>query len=109
MERIDVYRGADMTDADGNAVHGVLSLWESFDALVAPAMGEENVTETATMPVHVGFTIYIRSESEAGIRIGDVIDVRGQRLPVTSPPASWSDASGRHVGDVVDVAFAKGM
>lgn len=108
MERIDVYRGIESTDSDGNPMVGPLTLWKSFQALVAPAMAEAQVSETVTMSVTVGYTVYIRSTEPTGILESDVLGVRGTRLPVAMPPEEWSDTSGRHVGDAVTVRFTKG-
>lgn len=108
MERIDVYRGLESTDSDGNPMQGPAVLWKSFPALVAPAMAEAQVSETATMPVTVGYEIYIRSEEPTGILKTDVIGLRGTRLPVSVKPSEWVGTDGNHVGDVVTVRFTKG-
>lgn len=108
MERVDVYRGIQSTDSDGNPMQGPLSLWKTFQASVAPDMGEAKISETVTMPVTIGYTVYIRGEKPTGILSTDVLALRGGRLTVTAPPAEWFDDTGQHVGDVVTVRFAKG-
>lgn len=108
MERVDVYRGIQSTDSDGNPMHGPPSLWKTFQALVGPAMGEAKISETVTMPVTIGYTVYIRGEEPTGILNTDVLALRGERLPVTAPPAEWLDDTGQHVGDEVTVRFTKG-
>lgn len=108
MERVDVYRGIQSTDSDGNPMQGPLSLWKTFQASVAPDMGEAKISETVTMPVTIGYTVYIRGEEPTGILSTDVLALRGGRLSVTAPPAEWFDDTGQHVGDVVTVRFAKG-
>lgn len=108
MERIDVYRGIESTDIDGNPIQGEPGLWRSFDAMVSPAMAEEQVSETSTMGVQVGYEIHIRGPEPTGIRATDMIGVRGERLPLTMRPAEWRNKRGEHVGDVIAVRFTKG-
>ncbi|PLS30099.1 hypothetical protein Uis1B_2071 [Bifidobacterium margollesii] len=107
MERIDVYRGETVDDADGNRVQGPLTLVSSFDGLVAPITAGESPTDTSH-GVTVGCTLYIRADGPTGILDTDVIGVRGRLLPVDGPVASWRDPKGRHIGDVITVRLKEG-
>lgn len=107
MERVDVYRGQAVTDADGNTVQGPLELIASFNGLVAP----DNVSETASVDsqgVTWDHTIYIRSDKPTGILDTDLIGVRNRRLPVDGTVQSWDRVDGTHVGDVIHVRLKEG-
>ena len=73
MERVDVYRGIQSTDSDGNPMHGPPSLWKTFQALVGPAMGEAKISETVTMPVTAPPAEWL---DDTGQHVGDVVTVR---------------------------------
>ncbi|WP_295908117.1 hypothetical protein [uncultured Bifidobacterium sp.] len=107
MERVDVYRGRETTDQDGNTVQASPALWASFQALVAPA-SQEQPGSTDSLPVQYDHTIYIRSDTETGIRETDLLDVRGRMSVVVGVVAVWLDRAGRHIGDVITVRRREG-
>jgi hypothetical protein len=107
MERIDVYRGSEATDEDGNIIQGRVKLWNSFQGLVAPVTVPETPSEIS-LGVTYDHTIYIRSADPTGILDTDLIGVRGRRVPVDGAVAVWNDTHGKHVGDVINVKLKEG-
>jgi hypothetical protein len=107
MERIDVYRGGQSTDDDGNTVQGAMELWKSFDGLVAP-VSVPQTPATDSLGVEYDHTIYIRSNDVTGILDTDVIGVRGRRVPVDGVVGVWRDRAGTHIGDVINVRLKEG-
>lgn len=100
MEPITVFRGEPTTDTDGNARIGTPVAFKSFMALVS----EEQLAEPRdadSEAVLIGCELYIRDQGPTGIRSTDLVEVRGERLPVDGKPVVWRRASGDHIGDVV--------
>lgn len=106
MEQITVLRGSTTVDADLNEIQGPLKPTSSFQALVAP-ISSTDAPSDSSLGVTVGYTLYIRGDP-TGILDTDVIEVRGERLPVAGKPAVWQNRAGVHIGDVVTVSFKKG-
>lgn len=107
MEQITVLRGSTTLDADLNEIQGPLKPIESFQALVAPVSSTDAPSDSS-LGVTVGYTLYIRSPEPTGIVDTDVIEVRGEKLPVAGKPAVWQNRAGIHIGDVVTVSLKKG-
>ncbi|MCI1984076.1 MAG: hypothetical protein LKJ47_04815 [Bifidobacteriaceae bacterium] len=106
MEVITVWRGEETTDVDGNPIQGNPKPVGSYSALVAPVTSTDTPSDSS-LGVTVGYTLYVRGDP-TGILDTDVIEVRGERLPVAGKPAVWQDRAGHHVGDVITVALKKG-
>lgn len=102
METVDIWRGRPVKDADGNTIQGPLTKVGTLQALVAPATAPETPTDTSPGLTH-GYTLYVRSREPTGVVATDLIEVRGERLPVDGEPAVWFDRQGRHIGDVITV------
>lgn len=100
MEIVEIWRGEPAKDADGNIVQGQLSKVGTLQALVAPVTAPETPTDTSPGLTH-GYTLYVRSSQPTGVTATDLIEVRGERLPVDGDPAVWVDKQGRHIGDVI--------
>jgi hypothetical protein len=107
MERIDVYRGEESVDQDGNRIQGRLVFWKSFMALVAPA-SHELMSGTESLPVEFDHTAYIRSSEPTGICESDILCIRGRKSAIVGVVANWKDKSGHHIGDVVSVKQKEG-
>ncbi|MDN6587017.1 MAG: hypothetical protein L0K77_06835 [Bifidobacterium crudilactis] len=78
-EQIDVYRAVNSVDADGEPIPGAISLWKSFQAVVAPVTLSDT-PDTSSLGVIRGYTVYIRSTEPTGILDSDIICVRGHML-----------------------------
>lgn len=107
MERVDVYRGASVTDADGNTVQGDLHRVMSLQALVAPA-DMTRVDDEQSHGVSRRFTLYFRGAEPTGVLDTDRLVVRGTPMIPAGPVREWSARDGRHVGDVLDVGIREG-
>ena len=107
MERIDVYRGSEAKDEDGNVIQGEVKIWNSFRGLIAPVTVSESPSEIS-LGVTWDHTIYIRSTEPTGILDTDLIGVRGRRVPVDGAVCEWRRKDGTHVGDVVNVKLKEG-
>lgn len=101
-EQIDVYRAVSSVDADGEPIHGAVSLWRSFQAVVAPVTLSDT-PDTASLGIIRGYTIYIRGSEPTGILDSDLIDVRGHRLPVDGIVGEWRSLRGVYKGDQLSV------
>ena len=100
MEPITIYRGPATTDADGNARRGTPVAVGSFLALVA----EEHHVEARgadSDAVLVACKVYVREQGPTGVLATDLVEVRGQRLPVDGLPQLWRRPTGEHIGDVI--------
>ena len=107
METIEVWRGQTITDADGNPIQGKPVPAGTFQALVAPTSTTDQTEENAN-PQTTEYTIHIRDSQPTGIQATDLINVRGQLLPVKGKPQVWNNIHGRHIGDVITVGERKG-
>jgi hypothetical protein len=106
MELITVLHGSTTLDADLNEIQGPLKQVASFQALVAP-ISSTDAPSDSSLGVTIGYTLYIRGDP-TGVLDTDVIEVRGEKLPVAGKPAVWQNRAGAHVGDVVTVTMKKG-
>lgn len=107
METIDVYRGSEEKDEDGNVIQGAVKLWNSFQGIIAPVTVPETPSEIS-LGVTYDHTIYIRSTTPTGILDTDLIGVRERRVPVDGVVAVWNDTHGNHIGDVINVRLKEG-
>lgn len=107
METIEIWRGLDTTDADGNPVKGEPSRVGSFRAMVAPTEHDDQTDETGR-PDTLAYTLYVRGSQPTGIQPTDLLMVRGELLHVDGRPQVWHGPRGRHVGDVIQVTERKG-
>lgn len=105
METVEVWRGQDSNDEDGNETQGSLSPVFSFPALIAPA--SQTVSADAdSQPAADGCEVYAWTERE--IRTSDVLKVRSAMLRVTEPPLRWNDWRGEYVGQRIVCERRKG-
>lgn len=107
METIDVYRGSEEKDEDGNVIQNATVLWNSFQGLIAPVTVPDTPSEIS-LGVTYDHTIYIRSTAPTGILDTDLIGVRGRTVPVDGVVAVWNDTHGNHIGDVINVKLKEG-
>lgn len=107
METIEIWRGRDTTDADGNPVKGEPFRVGSFRAMVAPAE-HDDPTDEAGRPDTVACTLYARGDMPTGVLPTDLLMVRGELLHVDGRPQVWHDPRGRYVGDVIHLTERKG-
>ncbi|MGE8650636.1 head-tail adaptor protein [Bifidobacterium adolescentis] len=107
METIEVWRGQPTTDTDGNPIQGKPVPAGTFQALVEPTSTTDQTEENAN-PQTTEYTIRIRGSQPTGIQATDLINVRGQLLPVKGKPQVWNNIHGRHIGDVITVGERKG-
>lgn len=106
MESVEVWRGEEATDVDGNAIHSAPTLWKTLSALVAP-LTEAEVQADSGRSLVVGYTVYVRGEP-TGIIETDSLKVRGEIVPVTGRVAEWVNKAGAHIGDVITITRKRG-
>jgi len=106
VEHVEVWRGVETTDVDGNVVQGALALWKTFPAYIAP-LTEAEVQKDSSRTLTIGYTLYVRGQP-TGIIESDVILVRGEKLPVTGRVTLWISPSGEYKGDVITVSWKRG-
>lgn len=107
METIEVWRGSDTTDVDGNPIQGDPALVKTLQGLVAPTEHDDQ-TDDGGRPDTLAYTLYVRGSQPTGIQPTDLVKVRGQLLHVNGRPQVWHDPHGRYVGDVIQVTERTG-
>jgi hypothetical protein len=102
MEDVGVWRGSAETDVYGNPVQGTPVLVSTQSALVAPSHPEEAVA-VGSVSVITGYVVYIPGADVVDVQATDLLEVRGQKLPIDGKPAVWKSYGGVQRGLQVSV------
>lgn len=86
-EAVTVYRTS-IEYVNGRRTAGDLQEVGQTLMLIAPN-SIARATDTGRIVTNAGYDLYRRGHADIDIRIGDVIDIRGQQTTVTESPVQW--------------------